>query len=175
MYKKHRWLLLILSLAIGIGSILLCFDFSSISSDVISVVSISSALYLAAYAGIQASPELRKKLKEVDTVRKDKSQIYILNSYIKTALVLNVLAIIIACISQLVDGRIAHNYNCVHMNLCLHDLAEKSCLCSSSNCTDLWKITKAVTSFLGVSIFSANLIQMCFIGKFVINRIAFDK
>lgn len=38
-----------------------------------------------------------------------------------------------------------------------------------------WLWAEFLLNFSSTSLFVANLIQMCFIGKFVVNRIPFDK
>ena len=101
MYKKHRAMLFCFSVLVGIVCCLLELRITAIASDVISVVSISSALYLAAYAGIQASTELRERLKEPDGIQKHRTQRFVLNSYFKAALVLNVVTIVSVCASSM--------------------------------------------------------------------------
>lgn len=176
MYKKHRTILFVFSILSGMICCLLGLRIVSIASDVISVVSISSALYLAAYAGIQASTELREKLKEPDEILRHRTQRYVLNSYFKVALILNVVTIISVCASSMVADRIVQ----IEPQLSSHFI---KCLVEhfKNNNTRphslplVWHWADIILNFSSITLFVANLIQMTFIGKFVVNRIPFDK
>lgn len=175
MYKRDRIILSLASIIIGSICCLLKLRIISIASDIISVVSISSALYLAAYAGIQASTNLREKLKEIDPKLPHRTQRYVLNSYFKVALILNIVTIVSVCVIMMISDRIAQY------------TASTDCLLWSivsqlNNNTELltetpmaWIAAQEVFNFMSAALFVANLIQMCFIGAFIVNRIAFDQ
>lgn len=176
MYKKHRIVLFLFSVLAGVVCCLFELRITAIASDVISVVSISSALYLAAYAGIQASTDLRERLKEPDSILQHRTQRFVLNSYFKVALVLNVATIISVCVNSMVVDRIVQfevqSRNCMVEQLAdlfLNKPVQKQELSTA------WLWAKLLLNFSSTSLFIANIIQMCFIGKFVVNRIAFDK
>ena len=176
MYKRHRAMLFWFSVLAGVVCCLLELRITAIASDVISVVSISSALYLAAYAGIQASTELRERLKEPDDILKHRTQRFVLNSYFKVALVLNVVTIVSVCASSMVADRIAQfeiqSSNCVVQQLIEHFSRQPV---QKRELPSAWSWAEFLLNFSSTSLFVANLIQMCFIGKFVVNRIPFDK
>ena len=176
MYPKHRIILILISILVGLSSTLLKLQIVSISSDVISVVSISSALYLAAYAGIQASTKLRDNLKKMDPVFTHRTERYVINSYFKVALVLNLITIILICASRMVYDRI-FNYKFESgtyvVDFLLNLLTKKHSQVYSI--PNIWSIVDFLLNFCSTSLFTANLIQMSFIGEFVVNRIAFDK
>lgn len=176
MYRKHKATLIWLSVLAGVVCCLLELHITAIASDVISVVSISSALYLAAYAGIQASTELRGRLKEPDNIQKHRTQRFVLNSYFKVALVLNVVTIVSVCASSMVADRIAQfesqSGNCVVKQLIEHFSKQPV---QEQEMSSVWLWAELLLNFSSISLFVANLIQMCFIGKFVVNRIPFDK
>lgn len=176
MYRKHRVMLFWFSVLAGMVCCLLELRITAIASDVISVVSISSALYLAAYAGIQASTELREKLKEPDSILRHRTQRFVLNSYFKAALVLNVVTIVSVCASSMVADRIAQfeaqSGNCVVKRLV--ELFSNQPV-QKQEISSVWSWAEFLLNFSSTSLFVANLIQMCFIGKFVVNRIPFDK
>ena len=176
MYKKHQIILASLSILIGVFCCLLRFRITAISSDVISVVSISSALYLAAFAGIQASSNLREKLKEPDTIIPHRTQRFVLNCYFKVALVLNVVTIISVSASNMVADRIAQLDLLTNASLIQYilDYALKRPVQPKERLS-AWVWADFILNFSSTSLFVANLIQMCFIGKFVVNRIPFDK
>ena len=176
MYKKHKVMLFMFSIVVAAVFALLDLHINSIASDVISVVSISSALYLAAYAGIQASVHLKEKLKEPDSILKHRTQRVVLNSYIKTALVLNVITIVFVCVNSVVADRVmqfeAQSGSCVikqFMEYISKQPVQKETVPS------IWLWVKRVLNLMSTALFVANLIQMCFIGKFVTNRILFDE
>ena len=176
MYKKHRAMLFCFSIFAGMVCCLLELRITAIASDVISVVSISSALYLAAYAGIQASTELREKLKELDGILQHRTQRFVLNSYFKIALVLNVATIVSVCASSMVADRIAQfevqSGCCVVKQLMEHFF---NLPVQKQEISSVWSCVELLLNFSSTSLFVANLIQMCFIGKFMANRILFDK
>lgn len=175
MYKRDRIILLLVSIIIGGICCLLKLRILAIASDIISVVSISSALYLAAYAGIQASTNLREKLKGIDTKLTDRTQRYVLNSYIKVALILNIVTIISVCASVMISDRIAQ-YAALTDCLLWRIVSQLS-----SNAELLvemplaWIAAQEIFNFMSAALFAANLIQMSFIGVFIVNRIAFDQ
>lgn len=176
MYKKHRAILFWFSFLAGVVCCLLELRITAIASDVISVVSISSALYLAAYAGIQASTELRERLKEPDDILRHRTQRFVLNSYFKVALVLNVVTIVSVCASSMVADRIAQfevqSGYCVIKRLVDYFSNQPV---QKQEMSSAWAWAEFLLNFSSTSLFAANLIQMCFIGKFVVNRIPFDR
>ncbi len=174
MYKKHKIALVIISCLSGGLVCLLGLHIVSIASEIINVVAISSALYLAAYAGIQASPVLRENLKKTDIVNKDRSQRYILNSYIKAALLFNILTIIFGCSSMLVADKIAQSSSSISV------IEEFQTWLSGDVAVGKpylrpWEIVYNILNFLSTALFTANLVQMSHIGKFMANRILFDE
>lgn len=176
MYKKHKIALGVLSVAVGLICSCIGLRVVSISSDIISVVSISSALYLATYAGIQASTTLRDKLMELDAVHKHRTQRAVLNSYIRVALILNIVTIIFVCANSMVNDKIAQ-YD-ISSGLKLLNCILLSIQCSfafSPSVPTVWLIAEKVLNFSATALFVANLVQMYWIGLFVINRISFDK
>lgn len=174
MYPSHKMILVFLSAAIGVIACLLGFRIEVLSSDVISVISFSSALYLAAYAGIQASPALKKKLNEVDPVLTHRKQLYVINCYIKVALVLNIFTIVVICINTLVLDRMtlipgsSSQLSCV-LKLLDHNVSD------NYPANRIWDNIQRFINQIAFISFTANIIQMCFIGKFIVNRIPFDK
>lgn len=177
MYTKHQVILILFSIIAGVICCVLEFNLVIITSDIVSVVSISSALYLAAYAGIQASPELRKRLKVTDDILKNKSQLTIINNYIKVALVLNIVTIISVCTNSLISDRIVRlgiESGCYTIRqlveCCMDAVSLKQDIISIT-----WLSSGVLFNSLSASLFTANLVQMSFIGKFVVNRIGFDK
>lgn len=176
MYKKHIVILISLSFLTGLICYLLELRVGSIASDVISVVSISSALYLAAYAGIQASNELKERLKQPDKILKHRTQRFVLNQYFKVALLLNVVTIISVCAYSLVTDRIAEfkpRFDCSIVNQ--YGECFSNTHAQTQKVPSVWTCAGLLLNFMSLSLFTANLIQMSFIGIFVVNRIPFDK
>ena len=176
MYRNHKFMLFGISILAGLVCCLLKLRITTVSSDVISVVSISSALYLAAYAGIQSSTELKERLKAQDSILHDRTQRFVLNSYFKVALILNVMTIVFVCASGMVAERIAQfdaqTGNCL-VNQFIEYFSNQAVSGKEIPCAWLW--AELLLNFSSISLFVANLIQMCFIGKFVVNRIPFDR
>lgn len=176
MYKKHKITLGVLSVAVGLICSFIGLRVVCISSDIVSVVSISSALYLATYAGIQASTMLRDKLMELDTVHKHRTQRAVLNSYIQVALVLNIVTIIIVCANSMVSDKIAQYDIPSELKLLNCILPSMQCKFNfSPSVPTVWLITERILNFSATALFVANLVQMYWIGLFVVNRISFDK
>ena len=177
MYKVHKRIIWSVSILVGILSWVFQFRYVAIASDVISVISIAAALYLATYAGIQASPKIRQALNERDGVRKDKKQLFVLNSYIKTALVLNLFTIVLSCLMLLAKDR---TESICATEAGIIQMITQSVLQTKGNAINtteykLWTIVSRVISCGGMALFTANLVQMWFVGRFVVNRLAFDK
>lgn len=176
MYEKHKKRISLICLFTGIVSYIAQFQYSVIASDVISVISIASAVYLAAYAGIQASPKLLEELKKPDPVKKDKSQLFVINTYIKNALGLGLITIAVSCLAMLVASRDTQiewdvfGIVLEHIGLMV---SQKRVILPS-----LMGICNAVhvlISFAGIVLFAANLSFMWIIGLFVVNRMAYSK
>ena len=177
MYKVHKRIIWGLSILVGILSWILQFRYAAIASDVISVISIAAALYLATYAGIQASPKIRQALNELDGVRKDKKQLFVLNTYIKTALILNLITIVLSCLMLLVTDRIesisATETGVIPKIAEIAGQGKDNGMNTAEN--EIWTMASRIVGCVGMALFTANLVQMWFVGRFVVNRLAFDK
>lgn len=177
MYKVHKRIIWGLSILVGILSWILQFRYAAIASDVISVISIAAALYLATYAGIQASPKIRQELNELDGVRKDKKQLFVLNTYIKTALILNLVTIVLSCLMLLATDRIESI--CATDTGIIQKIAQIALQTKVNGVNTaeykIWTMASRVIGCVGMALFTANLVQMWFVGRFVVNRLAFDK
>ena len=99
-----------------------------------------------------------------------------MNSYIKTALVLNVITIVFVCVNSMVADRVmqfeAQSGNCVIKQFVEYISNQPV---QKEKVPSIWLWLKSTLNFVSTSLFVANLIQMCFIGKFVTNRILFDE
>lgn len=91
-------------------------------------------------------------------------------------LVLNVVTIVSVCASSMIADRIAQfeaqSGHCVVKQLIEH-FSKKPI--QKQEMSSAWLWAEFLLNFSSTSLFVANLIQMCFIGKFVVNRIPFDK
>lgn len=167
MYRKHKVLLMAVFIVVVAISYFFKFQYSYIASDAINAIAITSAIYLAAYAGIQASPSLRNALKASDGVRKDKSQLYVINTYIKTALMLGVITIVVSCIVILISERI----NEMSILIAEQQRMESNILRFSP----AWNHVTSIISLLGMGLFFIDLTLVWIIGVFIANRIAYNK
>lgn len=176
MYEKHKKRISLICLFTGIVSYIAQFQYSVIASDVISVISIASAVYLAAYAGIQASPRLLQELKKPDPVRKDKSQLFVINAYIKNALGLGLITIVVSCLAMLVASRDTQIEWDVFRIILEHIglmITQKRVVLPSI--AGICNVMHVFISFVGMVLFAANLAFMWVIGLFVVNRMAYQK
>lgn len=176
MYSEHKWTILFISFVTGILTVVFELQYSEIASDVISVISIASAIYLAAYAGIQASPKLLQELKKPDKKKKGKSQLFVINAYIKCALGLGLITIAVSSLSILLaahDSQIGWSIIQRFWDYINETIVTKEFRFPS------WEALRSsfvlFVSIVGMMLFSANLSFMWVIGLFIVNRMAFNK
>lgn len=153
MYKLHKIIQIFVFIFISLLSFFIKIDYSSIASDSIEVVSIALAVYLAAYAGLQGDSNLAKSLRtKEDKKVKTKTQLGVFNSYIKTALLIGLSTIVISFTIIVID-----KYFSLDTTITIK--------------TDWYYVLSSIS----FALFALNLVLICLIGRFIINRISWDK
>lgn len=172
MYKGHKFFLKVLFAFSAVAAYLLNFRYAVIASDVIGVVSIASAVYLAVYTGIQSSSKLREALTVRDKEIACKTELGVINTYIKCALVVSTISIIVSLLVLLLDDRFFSGAG--ERDLCevisklfkqMNELAEPS---------SIMEILERIISALGIGMLSVSFATMWMVGRFMVNRIPYD-
>jgi len=173
MYKEHAGLLKILFVVSVTIAYLLNFRYSVIASDVISIMSITSAVYLAVYAGIQSSDQLKEALRVRDRKIPTKTELGVINTYIKHALIVSTIAIVLSILVLLLDDRFfnAANKSSVYERISQWLKSETK----DAEKISTMKMFERIISSVGLGILSVNFAAMWMVGGFMVNRIFYDR
>ena len=148
MYIKHKVIILLTFITISLISFKLNLDFNIISGSYVSIISIIIAIY-SVFIGSLTGSSLSKKLSLApDKVFSYKSELGVIKTYAKYALVCAILSLISTLLIQLLFSF----FESTHSNICY-----KVC---SSGCFGL---------------FSVNFIFLYLILSFILNRELFDR
>lgn len=97
MYKKHKIITLVAFVIVFIISYIMKLDYNQIATESITVVSIALAVYMASFSQLAAS-ELAEEMKKTPDKRIiGKSELGVLESYLKLAIKFGLASIIIGC------------------------------------------------------------------------------
>lgn len=154
MYKKSKVEMLVVFVVFTGISYILEINYTAIASEAINILAIASAIYLAAYAGVQSNPELSEKLKIADKYMRSKSELYIFNTYIKTALIFGFVTIAISVYILLLSNKLGIDK-----------------LQYSSPIPLLFRISSSIA----IGVFAINFVSMWKIGELIVKRIAYGK
>lgn len=129
-----------------------CFqlDFSVLASDAINIMAVASAVYFAAYAGVQSSEKLAKRLKAPDKYLPHKDQQYVFNSYVKCALINGFITIVLSSLILLVGNLNSEENAMLFM---------------------LYRLLSAIS----IGFMATNFFSMWKIGVFLVNRVGFNR
>lgn len=105
MYKKHRVMLVIVMLILGVISYLFSVDYADIASDGITVVSIILAIYMTSFSGLVSSDLAKKMQRKEDSELSGKSQLGVLRSYLNSAVFIGIINIIISCVALILASK----------------------------------------------------------------------
>lgn len=100
MYKKHIFIMTILFVCVWVISFCLDLEYSKISSDAITISSISTAIYTALTSALMNS-ELKSKMMNKDKIITWKTQLGVLAYYLKLGVTWSIINIIISCVVEL--------------------------------------------------------------------------
>jgi hypothetical protein len=173
MYKKDIIGRILLFIIVSCVSFFFKLNYLSIASYAINIVSIASAVYLAAYAGIQASPKLKETLKLPDGLIKNKTQRMIFNSYAKNALIIGFLTMIFSIVVILYDDKLGLQQT--YLNIQQVSDPNVRYVQQIANTCGVVTMVEYIISSIAMGLFSINFMAMFNIGKFVINRLSFDR
>ncbi|MBP3427695.1 MAG: hypothetical protein J6M47_05490 [Clostridia bacterium] len=154
MYKSDRAVIVGLFLCTLSVALWLEIDYIAIASEVISIVSIASAVYFAAYAGIQSNEKFAEKLKRVVDPKNGKSELYTINAYLKTALGVGIVSIICSIVMILLREQVSW-YDMFQKNFRAH--------------------IYHVLSACSLGLFAINIPLMIRIVQFIVVRIAYGE
>lgn len=155
MYTIHKVILFIAAFAAWIGSFVLKIDFTPVASSGVDFISICTAVYLAVYPAIQGNAKLVEKLRKQDDIRRDKSEIGVLNAYIIVGLIIGFISIIAFCSVLVVNDKVGT----------ISELLTKQCT------IPVWRYVLSSSCY---ALFAGDLVQLFWIGRFIVNRVAFD-
>jgi len=147
MYVKDKWLISILWLVTSGLAFTFELDFSVLASDAINIMAIASAVYFAAYAGVQSSEKLAERLKAQDKYLPRKDQQYVFNTYVKCALLNGFTTIVLSSLVLLVADALKDEGNIIYQLLSAASLGFMA-----TNFFSMWKI-----------------------GVFLVNRVGFNR
>lgn len=150
MYKKDIIITFIVAIIASAVSFFLSLDFQYIAGAVIDIMAIASAVYLAIYPLLQGSNNLVRKLETQDTFIPRKTQMGVLNTYLKVGLIMGVFSIILGCINLLIIGSYAETIS-------------------------KQPIWYTIFSAISIGQFAANFPLLVFVGKFMVFRVAFNR
>lgn len=105
MYKKHRVMLVLVMLIIGVISYLFSVDYADIASDGITVVSIILAIYMTSFSSLVSSELAKKMQRKEDSELAGKSQLGVLRSYLNNAVFIGIINIIISCVALILASK----------------------------------------------------------------------
>lgn len=98
MYKKHRRLIVVIFIVVSMIGYLCEINYDLIASEVITIVSIALAVYIASFSQL-ASSQLANQMKNTsDKKIPGKSQLGVIAQYLKAALVFGLSSIVISCV-----------------------------------------------------------------------------
>ena len=83
---------------VAVISYLLSFDYKHVAETAIDIMGIASAVYLAIYPLLQGSENLIKKLATQDSRLPKKTQMGVLNTYLKVGLIMGITSIVCGCV-----------------------------------------------------------------------------
>lgn len=150
MYKKHIVFMIIVAVTMTVISYVLSLDYQYISSAVIDIMAIASAIYLAIYPLLQSSDTLLKKLMNPDIKLKRKSQMGVLNTYLKVGLIMGIVSIGLGCVTLLIVG-------------------------SYENKINEFPTWYRIYSSACIGQFAMNFPLLWYVGEFMVNRVAFNR
>lgn len=105
MYKKHRVMLVLVMLILGVISYWFSVDYADIASDGITVVSIVLAIYMTSFSGLVSSDLAKKMQRKEDSELAGKSQLGVLRSYLNNAVFIGIINIIISCVALILASK----------------------------------------------------------------------
>ena len=155
MYKAHKFILSFSIVAAWTGSFFLKIDFTPIASAGIDLIAICTAVYLAVYPAIQGNQTLCEKLNKQDKKIRNKSEIGVLNTYIIVGLILGLISIIAFCALLVINDR----------NKAITDLI------AAQSHVAIWHYCLSSTCY---ALFAADLVQIFWIGRFIVNRVTYN-
>lgn len=150
MYKYSVVITAIVFAVVSIISYILSLDHQYIASAVIDIMAIASAIYLAIYPLLQSSDELRKRLMAPDKILKRKSQMGVINTYLKVGLIMGIVSIGLGCTTLLIVGSYKESIKELPM----------------------WY---RIYSSICIGQFAMNFPLLWYVGKFMVNRVAFNR
>lgn len=149
MYKKHKWAITITFVSVFILTFFLNINFEDIASDCISIVSFALAVYAICISALIGSPLLESLRSNVDPQIRERTQLGVIKNYIRIAIFISVITLVLACISKIK----------INSNIIILILNKLSYL----NPQQLF-------SSLCFAFFSLNFLFIIFIFMFIINR-----
>lgn len=99
MYGKHKLIIGIIFISVGVLSYFFCIDYSWIATEGITVVSIMIAVYMTSFSSIVSSKLGDILQRKVEKNSNCKSQLGILKEYLSFAVLAGIIDIILSCIS----------------------------------------------------------------------------
>lgn len=97
MYKEHKALMLVVLTTVFIASYVLKINYNLIATETITIISIALAVYMASFSQLAASKLAEEMKKTPDKKIFGKSELGVLESYLKKAIIFGLISIVISC------------------------------------------------------------------------------
>ena len=145
MYKKDKWIIILIFILVSLISYFITFDLKQISGEAITIISIALAVYTASFSGLISSPLLRLMRRKQDVILMNKTQLGVLESYLRFSINIGLICIIMCCLIKLfpnynIDGNTSYIYS------------------------------YRVFSAIGIGVLSINIYCIWLLSRFMINR-----
>ncbi len=150
MYRKHAIVTISIGVIVAALSYFFSLDYKNIAGIAIDIMGIASAVYLAIYPLLQGSENLIKKLATQDVQLPRKTQMGVLNTYLKVGLIMGIMSIAFGCIELLIVGSYEETITKMPTFYC-------------------------VLSSVAIGQFASNFPILWFVGEFMVHRVAFNR
>ena len=140
MYKKHKLIIIFGFISLFFISCYFELDYSKISSEGITIVSIALAVYIASFSSLTTSTLAKIMENKSDRRIPGKSELGVLEAYLQNAIALGLGCITMSCICKLLDKEF------------------------------LGEIGYKVLSSVGIALLGVNIIFIWLLFKFMLNR-----
>lgn len=140
MYKRHKWYALITAVGTFMLSFVTHANYTKLSNDAMTLVSITIAVYLAVPSFMVGSPYADKLKRTADTEKTGMSQLGTLKNYLRDSMLFSILTIVIGSVYSLGIVNLGKIYN---DKIDLDQLfSSLSCAIFALNILFLWLIFK---------------------------------
>lgn len=110
MYFKDKIILFIVSCISLVSSWLWKFDYADIASDSMTIISIALAVYMTIFSSLMSSELADKMKKTKDNYFKEKTEMGVLQTYLKNAIYVGCINILLSCGVLIIESKKINQY-----------------------------------------------------------------